>query len=178
MGLPDVNSSKLNAGTGRFSGESAASKTGPACNPNLRQGGAQIARHDLRAAFKDRGERRAARQFQADLRSKRGQARLFKTGAGGRAAALDGVTDRAFQLVGVEATLDEVIRGAGLHGGQVHLLFAQTGENDYGRAAVLRQGRLQQFHSVVGPETVIHQTHIVLVAQHGLQAGFVGVLPT
>ena len=64
---------------------------------DLRQSRIQILGHGPGAAFEDSLQRVAARQRQADLGAKRGQARLFEGGQRGGAFALGGVPDTAFE---------------------------------------------------------------------------------
>ena len=54
------------------------------------------------------------------------------------APAFDGVTDGAFQNIGVELAFDQVVRGSRLHGFDVNLVIALPGQQNHRRPAAER----------------------------------------
>ena len=128
----------------------------------------QLAEHDIEDAFQVLAFGNGVGDLvqQADAREL-----LVQIALG--ALAQDRVANGAFEQRRVELALDEIIRGARSHGFAVHLMVAQTGQQNDGRLATVGDGGAQQFQTVVLAEPVVHEVNVVLVLANGLQARLV-----
>ena len=82
-----------------------------------------------------------------------------------RAALLEGVADGALQQRRVDLSFDEIVGGAGAHGGEVDVAVALAGEEDQRRGDAEAAGVVQELEAVVLAEAVVDEGEVVAVAR-------------
>ena len=93
------------------------------------------------------------------------------------ALALEGVADRALELVRIHPPLHQVVRGPGLHGFHVHVVAAASGQHDHGLADPELARLTHQLEPVAILQEVVDQVDVVLVRSEGVQPLLVGRHP-
>ena len=91
--------------------------------------------------------------------------------------ALDGIPDGAVQFVGVKLALDQVVGGAGLHGIDVNLVVALSGQQNHRQPVIQGFGFAQEFKPRPAAEAIVQQADVVFVAVNGGQGGIIIVHP-
>ena len=139
-------------------------------NPDAGQRGVEVVRHGAGAAVQDGVQRITTGERKPDVFTERGEAGLFHGGLVRCLLAFESVTNRSLQHSRVETAFDQVVGGTGLHRLQIDLMLPLPCQQDDGRMAVVFDGGLEQFDSVVRSESVVDEADVVLVARHGVQS--------